>query len=211
MARPSNRSERRQQIAEALLHVMARQGYEGATIAEIARQAQLTPGLVHYHFGSKLEVLLALLELIAERHLERLIAAVEAAGPSPHARLAAFLDVHLATGATADADALAGWIVLGGESLRNAEVRTAYHEALGHNRDVLREIIRDGVAMGEMACDDVDAASGALIALIQGYFDVAAVARDLIPHRSAAPMARRMAEGLLGVGATRQEVAPPVE
>ena len=47
MARPSNTEERRQQIVQGLLRVMAERGYERASIAEIARAAGLTPGLVH--------------------------------------------------------------------------------------------------------------------------------------------------------------------
>jgi len=53
MARPSNTDERRGQIVAALQAVMARAGYAGATIAAIARQAELAPGLVHYHFKDK--------------------------------------------------------------------------------------------------------------------------------------------------------------
>ena len=56
MARPSNTEERRQQIVEGLLRVMAERGYERASIAEIAKAAGLSPGLVHYHFTEKQEL-----------------------------------------------------------------------------------------------------------------------------------------------------------
>ena len=58
MPRPSNTDERRAQIADALKRVMARKGYDGATVNDIAAEADLTPGLVHYHFRNKLEILL---------------------------------------------------------------------------------------------------------------------------------------------------------
>ena len=68
MARPSNTDERRLQIMGALVKVMARRGYDGASVADIARAARLTPGLVHYHFKNKQEILLAALrDLVARR------------------------------------------------------------------------------------------------------------------------------------------------
>ena len=42
MPRPSNTAERRAQITGALVKVMARRGYDGATIADIAKAARLT-------------------------------------------------------------------------------------------------------------------------------------------------------------------------
>jgi TetR/AcrR family transcriptional repressor of bet genes len=66
MPRPSNTAERRAQIIEGLLNVIAADGYEGATIASIAKAAGLGSGLVHYHFTTKQAILLALIERIGE-------------------------------------------------------------------------------------------------------------------------------------------------
>ena len=82
MPRASNTAERRQQIAQAFLKVMAHRGYDGTAIAEVARRAKLAPGLVHYHFKNKLEILLAATrELLAEhrRLLDGALAAAAAA------------------------------------------------------------------------------------------------------------------------------------
>jgi len=62
MARPSNTDQRREQITRALQAVMAKKGYDRASISEIAAAAGLAAGLVHYHFDSKLEILLAVLD-----------------------------------------------------------------------------------------------------------------------------------------------------
>ena len=87
MPRPSNTAERRAQIIEGLLNVIAEGGYEGATIASIAKSAGLGSGLVHYHFANKQAILLALVErivgLIEARYAHRL----GAAGEDPSARL----------------------------------------------------------------------------------------------------------------------------
>ena len=62
MARQSNTDERRAQIATALVDVMARRGYDGASVADIARAAGLTAGLVHYHFETKHAILIEALD-----------------------------------------------------------------------------------------------------------------------------------------------------
>ena len=51
---------------------------------------------------------------------------------------------------------------------------------------------------GVFACADVPAAAAGLIALVQGYFAVAATARDVIPSGSAARTTIRMVEPLVG-------------
>src|SRR6185503_18176636 len=112
MARPSNTAERRSQITGALVKVMAKQGYDGASIADVARVAKLTPGLVHYHFKSKQEILLAVLEELVERHLSKLDARLALETDGARAQLSAFIDFHLGLGADADPEALACWILL---------------------------------------------------------------------------------------------------
>src|SRR5215210_642453 len=105
MARPSNRIERRREILDAFRMVMAERGYTGATIAEVARTAGMRQGLVHYHFESKLAILLALLDELA-KGIEARVAA-RFSGRSPHDALKAFIDAHVATGDDADPSAVA--------------------------------------------------------------------------------------------------------
>ena len=57
MPRKPNTELRRAQIVDALRQVVAVSGYSGATIQAIAAQSGLAPGLIHYHFDDKLEIL----------------------------------------------------------------------------------------------------------------------------------------------------------
>ena len=197
MPRPSNTDERRRQIALGLRRTMARKGYDGASVADVARAARLTPGLVHYHFKDKLEILLAVLDGLVEEHEARLDRAVADAGADAAAALAAFLDVHLAVGPRADPEALACWNILGTEALRQPRVGRAFARSLRGLRDRLLAIIAAGLAEGSFRTSEPEAAAAALLATIEGYFVVAATARDLIPRASAARAARAMATGLL--------------
>src|SRR5688572_16936359 len=97
MGRPSNTEERRQQIVAGLLRVMSERGYERASVAEIARAASLSPGLVHYHFKDKQEILLTLVEQLTARVRERVAARLaQVRGEDARARVEAFLDSFLA-------------------------------------------------------------------------------------------------------------------
>ena len=60
-------------------------------------------------------------------------------------------------------------------------------------------MIRNGVKAGELACADPSAAGVAITAAIQGYFVMAATARDIIPRGTAAASTRRMLDGLVQV------------
>jgi TetR/AcrR family transcriptional regulator, transcriptional repressor of bet genes len=196
MPRQPNTDARRAQIARALVKVMARLGYDGASITEIAAAARLTPGLVHYHFRDKQEILLVALGELVTRHQARLDERLDAAA-GPARKLRAFIDLHLGRGAEADPEALACWVLVSGEALRQAPVRRSLERALSSFAQRLVTILRSGVAERVFRCRDVEAAAAALLAVIQGYFVLAASARPLIPRGSAARSALQMADGLL--------------
>lgn len=202
MARPSNNEARREQISDALIRVMAKRGYDGASVADIAKAARLTPGLVHYHFDTKQEILLLALDRLVARHVSGLEARLAQVVDDPAAALDAFIDFHLGLGADADPEALACWILLSGEALREPKVRDDLERGLRLLTDRLSRLIAAGVNRGVFTCARVDAAASALLATIQGYFMLAGAARDLIPKGSAAACTKQMAAGLLGLRAT---------
>src|SRR5207247_3832244 len=71
----------RTQILDAARDSLSEEGYTGTTTREIADRAGVQLSLVHYHFGSKREVLAAVLSRENERLLERQRALY--AGPEP--------------------------------------------------------------------------------------------------------------------------------
>ena len=99
MGRPSNTEQRKQEIVTALLHVMANVGYEKASIQSIAKQAGLAPGLIHYHFKTKQDILVAAIHWIAASAEQRLQAMLNDAR-DPWEKLKAFVNARLATGET---------------------------------------------------------------------------------------------------------------
>ena len=78
----------RQALVEAAIESLRVDGFSGASARAIAARAGSTTGLVFYHFGSVAELLLAALDDVSARRLQRYDAAVEAVG-SPSELVAA--------------------------------------------------------------------------------------------------------------------------
>jgi TetR/AcrR family transcriptional regulator, transcriptional repressor of bet genes len=200
MARPSNTAERRVQIARALLGVMARTGYAGAAVSDVAKRAKVAPGLVHYHFKNKLEILLVAIDELEKDYAGRLDALLARAGGEPERELRAFIDAHLRVGKDADPVALACWIDVSAEALREPRVKKAFARVLSRSKDRLADVLRRGAASGRFRCAQPEEAAAAILAAIQGYFVLGATARELVPRGSAARATAAMCEGLVGLG-----------
>jgi len=61
------RAEKQEHIVKAAFLVFGRQGYRKASVADIAKSAGITKGMVTYYFGSKKTLYLYLMDLCRER------------------------------------------------------------------------------------------------------------------------------------------------
>ena len=73
---------RRERIAEVAMEVFADKGYEGTSIGEIARAADITRPVVYDHFRDKKELYLWLLERERNRAVEHVTARLKADAPA---------------------------------------------------------------------------------------------------------------------------------
>ncbi|MCA9647482.1 MAG: TetR family transcriptional regulator [Polyangiaceae bacterium] len=195
MGRPSNSEERRGQIVEAFARVLAERGYEGATISEIARAAELRSGLIHYHFGSKHEILLALVERLQEgleaRYRSRLGEACD-----PERALEAYIDAHVALDDASDASAVASWVQIGAEALHDTDVRALYSEALEERVGELRRLFSDVLRARGASTRGAKDYAAVVSAAIEGSFQIGCAAPNVLPRGFAAKAIRRVARGL---------------
>lgn len=188
---------------------MARQGYERASVAAIAAEAGLVPGLVHYHFQSKLQILVALVDLLHERLGARIQACrALSSDDSPRARLAGFLDAHVAIGPAADPQAVACWVTVAAESIREPEVQAVYQRVVESALEELTGLVRAVHESEGRRPDARDArrVAASLYAAIQGAFLLATAAPGAAPKGFAAPALHGMAEALLGPAPARKRV-----
>ena len=178
---------------------MAKRGYDGASVADIAKAARLTPGPrplpLREQAGDPAR------RAARSRRAPRRRPRAPARAKQAAIRSRELDGVHrLPPGPRRRRrpEALACWILLSGEALREPKVRVAFER--GARSDGRRVSPRSSDAASSRASSRatrVEAAASALVATIQGYFVLAATARNVIPEGSAAASTKRMAEGLL--------------
>jgi TetR/AcrR family transcriptional repressor of bet genes len=193
MSRRSNTGQRRDEIVRALQAVMAEHGYEKATIQLIARQAGLTPGLLHYHFQTKADILVELVKVLANQAHARYLALAESAVTAQE-RLRAYLDARLALGPGADAHAVAAWVVIGAEAVRQPEVRSVYRHAVRSEMELVTELMAACLAERQKPTAGARALAAAVLALVEGAYQLASAAPDIAPPGYAAPTALCLVE-----------------
>ena len=232
MGRPPNTEERRSQIVKAMMSVIAYHGYSGATISDVALFANLSPGLVHYHFDNKLEILLCVVDELVSSHAFALDVRLAGCRNNPPRELRHFIDAHLGIPGkrvtnepgymiklkNTPAEVLTAlrsrwvpggwvavkcWVAIGAEAVREPEVRRQYGSAVRALTEKLADILRRGVADADFACKDTAAAAAAIMGAILGAFSLDSAVPGVMPRGGAAKAVLEMAEGILGVEAKR--------
>ena len=185
MGRPSNTGQRKQEIVDALLRVMAQQGYEKASIQAIAKEAGLASGLIHYHFKTKQEILLSAVDWIVSSAENRLKSMQEECD-DPWDKLEAFINARLATGATEMPEIVSAWVVIAGESIRQPEVKEIYQGLIKEQLEMLEQLIRDVWGSKLRSNEEVVQLSAITVAAMEGAFQLSATAPDVMPKNYAA-------------------------
>ena len=85
----THRADNRERLIAAGYDVLSEKGYEATTVKEVARVAGVSPGLFHYYFASKDELLKAVLEEAGERY-GRMMQELRGVTPGDHFLAAAF-------------------------------------------------------------------------------------------------------------------------
>jgi TetR/AcrR family transcriptional repressor of bet genes len=188
MSKRPNTEQRRTEIVNALLTVIAEHGYAKATIQLIAQKAGLTPGLIHYHFKTKAEILLELVRMLAELPRQRYLH-FSANANTPDEKLLAYINARLAKGEGANPTAVAAWVVIGAEAVRQHEVREIYQQAINTEFELLKELLSDCLTAKRKKTTDVANIAAGLLALMEGAFQLACAAPHTLPSGYAVSMA----------------------
>ncbi len=164
MLRPSV-DQRKTAILDAAVQVIIDVGFTEMTVADVAKVAGVSTALVHYHFSSKADLIIAALRLACEEDKELRDSVATGSGSATH-RLDRVLCGSLPSDRT-DASWLL-WIETWGETRRLAPVREAMAELTEHEIEVIHRLFAEGEAAGEFRCDDVPGAAARLSALRDG-------------------------------------------
>ncbi len=157
--------ERKAAILEAVLQVIIDVGFTQMTVGDVARHAGVSTALVHYHFSSKTELIVAALRAASDDD-RRLRESVATAGGTALARLDRVLCGSL-PGDPADASWLL-WIETWGETRREPAIREVMGDLNDHEQQILIDLIGEGLASGEFGDVDALAVADRLMALRDG-------------------------------------------
>lgn len=188
----TNTESRRAAIVAAMLPVMARHGYEKATIQAIASEAGLTPGLLHYHFKSKQEILVSLVAAVVEFARTR-YESQSASAAAPMERLQAYVQARLGLGTGAAPDMVAAWVMIGAEAVRQPEVRVLYEQAIAQELALLTQLLSACLAEKRRRTDPAPTLAAGLVALMEGSFQLSSAAANVMPAGYAAQAAMAFA------------------
>lgn len=188
MASADLRRQREEQIAVGALGLFKDKGYHATSIREIASAAGLSMGGLYEYINTKQDVL-----SLVYRYL---ISGVEAVGPE-------------------DADSLDDMLValMQGTARHAAEVQLVYRETASLDpehrsrlaeseraqADMIRSVIEEGVAAGDLAAEDPELAAH-LVVFLTAFFPLRRWLlrhrQDLGPDEAARAVAKLMMEGL---------------
>jgi AcrR family transcriptional regulator len=165
--RPSVERERRVQLTSAAARVIARKGYEAATLRDVADEAGTSTGTLNYYYEGKDDLFAATLRAASERFQAELAAAV-AAAPSPRGKLLA-----MAQAATPESssgrEGHAVWIDFWAQAARDESLRELNQRIYDRWRAEIVAIVREGQAAGVFGAGaDPDAFARGYAAVIDG-------------------------------------------
>lgn len=112
--RTASRAKRRQQLIDATMKCIARKGMGGTTLADVAREAGLSQGIVNLHFKSKENLLNETLRYLADDYKTAFNKTLEKSGPDAADRLRALVELDLRP-AIIDRQKIAVWFAFWGE------------------------------------------------------------------------------------------------
>ena len=166
MARQADHEQRRRQFAAAALAVISREGLEGLTMRNVAKEAGFTTGALTHYFQSKDEVLIAVSEHGAE--LVRPMMDEAATGMSAREALRDLLHTILPT-STAMKAQWRCWLAFWERGAHSPQVQRVMRERYVEYMNRVSTVIRRAQEQGEAPRDiDVRHVAREVIALIDG-------------------------------------------
>ncbi len=141
--RTASKARRRQQLIDATMKCIARKGMGGTTLADVAREAGLSQGIVNLHFKSKENLLNETLRYLADDYKTAFNKTLENSGPGAADKLLALLELDLRP-SIIDRQKIAVWFAFWGE----VKSRPAYRKICDERDRYYDEVV-------ERLCEDI--------------------------------------------------------
>lgn len=160
---------RKAHLIEATLVCLKRHGFQGASIRKICAEAGVSVGLINHHYQSKDELVAEAYLAVTGRVMSLLREAIDAAAPSPRARLSAFFRASFSP-EVLDPQLLDTWLAFWGAVKTAEAINLAHDQSYGEYRGVLAQVLA-WLAEGEGWVNfDAPLAAIGLSALLDGLW-----------------------------------------
>jgi AcrR family transcriptional regulator len=177
--RETQKREREARILRAAAHLLTRRGFERTTMSDIARRAELAVGTLYNYFGSKPEIVLALVRRDTASALEASEAVLKDPGPDP---VAAVQDLLERAGAPFARHDRSLWRQLIGAALADPDLMDAFFAEDLRLVSVIAALLRELRARGDLRADlDVGRAATALYAVFFTWY-IAHFTNEAVTH-----------------------------
>lgn len=177
---------------------MATSGYHQASIQAIAKTAGLAPGLIHYHFKNKQEILTALIFQLSDiaKTRYRNICKTDL---STRNQLHAFIDAALLQNDTAEPYAVTAWVMITTEAIRQHEVKVIYQNVVDSSLKELKYILNQLVLeeKHDFTKQQIEGLAATIYSCIEGAFQLSASAAEVMPKNYAASSLKALIDAYL--------------
>jgi AcrR family transcriptional regulator len=160
-----DRDERRRQIVESCVHLIATRGYSSTSLRDIAAHTGISTGTLLHHFRSKEELLVATLLSVSDDFVLHMKGAIGKS--SDPVRQLELLVRSVLESPRHDAGWRV-WIAFWHEATYNTGLGVLASERTGLSESIIAEVIERGCEQGRLSCDDAAVSAAELGALIDG-------------------------------------------
>jgi len=179
---------RREQIVQATIRCLAREGYAALTMKKVAREAEVSQGILHYYFESKRAILIAALDVVMA-DLDRRVAALSEGARDARGRLRAVIRGCLGLAE----ESREFWVVFvefWGEMMHDRELSRINAVLYERLRRMLGATVALGAREGAFRRVDPVEAGAVILALVDGL----SLQRTFDPRALTLPRATRACE-----------------
>lgn len=166
MPRPNVEAERKAQILQATCRVIAARGARELRLTDVAHEAGLSSGTIHYYFETKRDVMHAAFEYNFRHSLERRTDLLRS-GTDPLTLLGRVVDSYLPEDTTRT-QAWRVWAELWTDGLHEPELRDLNEAIYGEWRSIVAALIRDAQDQGLIVEADPVGLANTIVSMIDG-------------------------------------------
>ena len=186
--------ERRAAIVAASRNVMARQGIAGTTVRDVAAELGTSSGLIHHYYASMDDLLAEAFEEAARGDLLEVLASMSQ-GRDAIDKLAIFFDNYDRGMRDGSGDfGMQIWLDAWAEAARRPALRRTSQRLNEEWQRALVDVINEGVASGEMYCDEPEASAWRILSLLDGLILQVVAHRGALTRAQADTWSRAAAE-----------------